>query len=400
VTITAATVTAITVTPASTSLQSSQTQQFTASATLSDGSTQTNPSVTWTATGGTITTGGLYTAGATAGSFRVIAASANGQADTSAVTVTAPTVTAIVLTPVTTTVAVSGTQQFSVSATLSNGGSQSNPAVTYSATGGSISAGGLYTAGSTAGSFRVIAVQQGGTLADTSQVTIATSSEPVYQAGVNTLMHSDNFDSYTTQPAGPWEDTPTGTSMVSPGAGGSGKAARITYTPSDYYAGFDLPFSETPHLFVSYWFRISPAGYDVVEGDNTGSGMKWFTLWRPSAARQTWGANQLGGVSGTTFGTHDNSSSGMPNPVNGASGLWNTVNDGNWHRYTIEAYTGTGTNGFERCWLDGVKIFDTTGRGYDRSTQGFNRLDIGHDKVRPPLGTRFIDIDDFTAWTP
>ena len=41
--------------------------------------------------------------------------------------------------------------------------------VTYSATGGTISSGGLYTAGSTAGTFRVIAVQQGGTLADTAR---------------------------------------------------------------------------------------------------------------------------------------------------------------------------------------------------------------------------------------
>lgn len=401
VTVTAApTVTAISVTPPSASLQSGQTQQFSASATLSDGSTQSNPGVTWIATGGTVTSSGLYTAGSTTGSFRVIASSSNGVADTSAITISTPTVTAIVLTPSTATVAPGGTQQFSVSATLSNGGSQSNPAVTYSATGGTISSGGLYTAGTTVGTFRVIAVQQGGTLADTSQVTIVSSSEPVYQAGVNRLLHTDNFDSYAIKPAGPWDNTPNGTSMVTPGRGGSGEAARITYTPSDYYGGFDLAFSETPRIFVSYWFRISPAGYDVVEGDNTGSGMKWFTLWRPSAARQTWGANQLGGVSGTTFGTHDNSSSAMPNPVNGASGLWYTVNDGQWHRYTIEAYTGTGTDGYERCWLDGVKIFDTSGRGYDRSTQGFNLLQIGHDKVKAPLGTRFLDIDDFTAWTP
>ena len=44
--------------------------------------------------------------------------------------------------------------------------------MTYSATGGTITTGGLYTAGSTAGTFRVIAAQQGGTLADTAAVTI------------------------------------------------------------------------------------------------------------------------------------------------------------------------------------------------------------------------------------
>jgi hypothetical protein len=45
--------------------------------------------VTFTATGGSVTSTGLYTAGATAGSFRVIAA-AEGMADTSYITVTAP----------------------------------------------------------------------------------------------------------------------------------------------------------------------------------------------------------------------------------------------------------------------------------------------------------------------
>ncbi len=59
------------------------------------------------------------------------------------------------------------------------------PGVTYSATGGTITTGGLYTAGSTAGTFRVIAVQQGGTLADTSAVTL-TATPPVLQAVILT----------------------------------------------------------------------------------------------------------------------------------------------------------------------------------------------------------------------
>lgn len=172
ITISAATITAVTVTPPTASLQSGQTQQFTASATLSTGGTQSNPAVTWVATGGTITTGGLYTAGSTAGTFRVIASAASGPADTSVVTVTVATITAIVTSPASISLPVGQTQQFAASATLSSGGSQSNTPVTWSATGGTITTGGLYTAGSTTGSFRVIAVQQGGSLADTSAVTI------------------------------------------------------------------------------------------------------------------------------------------------------------------------------------------------------------------------------------
>jgi hypothetical protein len=172
ITITAATIVSVSLTPATVSLQTGQTQQFSVSATLSSGGTQNNPAVTYSVTGGTITTGGLYTAGGTAGSFRVIATATGGAADTSAVSITVATITAITVTPATPTVTTGQTQQFSASATLSNGGTQANPSVTWSATGGTISTGGLYTAGTTAGSFRVIAVQQGGTLADTSVGTI------------------------------------------------------------------------------------------------------------------------------------------------------------------------------------------------------------------------------------
>src|SRR2546427_10906289 len=44
--------------------------------------------------------------------------------------------------------------------------------VDYSATGGTISAAGMYTAGQSAGTYRVIAMQSGGALAHTAGVTI------------------------------------------------------------------------------------------------------------------------------------------------------------------------------------------------------------------------------------
>jgi hypothetical protein len=48
--------------------------------------------------------------------------------------------------------------------------------VTYSATGGAVSATGLYTAGLTTGTFQVVAIQTGGTKADTSAVTVIAQS--------------------------------------------------------------------------------------------------------------------------------------------------------------------------------------------------------------------------------
>jgi hypothetical protein len=72
--------------PGSVSLASAATKQFSAyGRTTAGDSVAVN--VVFTATGGTVTASGLYTAGPTAGSFRVIAA-AEGLADTSTVTVT------------------------------------------------------------------------------------------------------------------------------------------------------------------------------------------------------------------------------------------------------------------------------------------------------------------------
>ena len=177
---------AVILTPASVSLATGGTHQFSVSGQWSNGAT-TAPAVTYSATGGTVTAGGLYTAGATSGTFRVIATQQGGTlADTSTVTLTVPppVLQAVILTPSSVALATGATQQFSVSGQWSNGATTA-PAVTYSATGGTVTAGGLYTAGSTAGTFRVIATQQGGTLADTSTVTL-TTTPPALQAVILT----------------------------------------------------------------------------------------------------------------------------------------------------------------------------------------------------------------------
>jgi len=178
VTVTSATpvLTAIHLNPSSTSVQAGGTQQFSVTGDMSDGST-TTPSVTYSATGGTVSSGGLFTAGTTTGTFRVIAAqSGGGLADTASVSITTapPVLTAIVLTPASATIQSGTSLQFNVNGIWTNGGS-GVPAVTFSATGGTVTASGLYTAGATAGTFSVIAVQTGGTLADTSVVTVSTT---------------------------------------------------------------------------------------------------------------------------------------------------------------------------------------------------------------------------------
>jgi hypothetical protein len=176
ITISSADLTSLSISPSTASLAPGATQQFTASGTWSNGSTLA-PVVTWSATGGSITSGGVYTAGTASGTYRVIGTHAAGRADTSLVTITppAPVLVSVTLSPASVSLSPAATRQFSVTGTWTGGGTGA-PSVTYTATGGTITAGGLYTAGTTTGTFRVIAKHTGGTVADTSSVTISSTA--------------------------------------------------------------------------------------------------------------------------------------------------------------------------------------------------------------------------------
>ncbi len=178
VTISAPTIASLFVTPTSAPLQTGQIQQFNVSATLSNGATQANPAVTWSATGGTVTNGGLYTAGNQVGTFQVVATATNGVADTSVVTLSAASLTAITVTPSSVSLVVGQTQQFTATATLSNGGTQPNPTVVWSGTGGTINSSGFFTAGNAAGTFQVLASDPNGPLAGSATMQIADAPPP------------------------------------------------------------------------------------------------------------------------------------------------------------------------------------------------------------------------------
>jgi hypothetical protein len=195
-----ATLTRVTVSPDTATLAPSATRQFTATGAYTDGTSKA-VAVAWTATGGTVGTSGLYTAPATAGTYRVIGReTASGLADTSTITVAsaaAPTLGKLVLTPATASVQTGGTLQFTATGTYSDGTSKA-AAATWSATGGTVSTGGLYTAGQTAGTFRVIAVAQGSTKADTSAVTVTAPSTPPPTGSYSKLL-GDDWRSYTSK---------------------------------------------------------------------------------------------------------------------------------------------------------------------------------------------------------
>src|SRR5436190_14475160 len=141
---------AVSITPTAASVAAGGIQQFTATVTG-----DSNTAVTWWASVGTVTSSGLYTAPSTAGTYVVIARSV---ADTSAsasatVDVSGPTAAVSVsISPSSASLQTGGTQQFT--ATVSG---TSNTAVTWSATGGTVSSNGLYTAPATAGTYSVTA---------------------------------------------------------------------------------------------------------------------------------------------------------------------------------------------------------------------------------------------------
>jgi hypothetical protein len=142
-------------TPDTATVLPSATRSFSAIGKQSDSST-VPVGTTWTATGGSIDAGGVYTAGKLPGKYRVVATATGGLADTAAVTIPdppAPTVAQVILTPAIVSLAAGATQQFAAYGRSSAGDSMT-VAVTYTATGVTITSACLNTAGNTPGTIR------------------------------------------------------------------------------------------------------------------------------------------------------------------------------------------------------------------------------------------------------
>jgi hypothetical protein len=133
--------------------------------------------VQWSASGGTITPGGQYTADTAAGDFAVTAAMSGTSVTGSSRVKNRGGVAQIIVTPAAASTPAGGTLPFAAFGRRRNGDSVA-VSVTWSATGGTISAAGLYTAGQSAGTYRVIATQSAGALADTATVTVTTTAPP------------------------------------------------------------------------------------------------------------------------------------------------------------------------------------------------------------------------------
>ncbi len=189
----------LTLTPNSTSLTTNGSLQF--RATVSGAS---NTAVTWSATLGTITSSGMYTAPGTPGTYTVTATSATDSAKSASatVTVTAPATVSVSVSPASAALVTGGRQQFT--ATVSG---TSNTSVTWTATAGTISSAGLYTAPATAGSYTATATS----VADTTKSASASISVAVamqHQATLSWTASNSPVTGYNvyrgTQAGGPY----------------------------------------------------------------------------------------------------------------------------------------------------------------------------------------------------
>src|SRR3954469_13336179 len=170
----------VVISPTSVSLTPGVSQTFSAVGRLRGGAIAPI-GVNWGATGGFIDAGGTYVAGDTAGTYRVTATNTAGTlADTVTVTISAPpapppppaepVVAKVILKPIGVTLAPGTRKQFATYGTTTAGDTVP-VSVAFKATGGTVTADGLFTAGQTAGNYRIIATA--GALADTSAITVS-----------------------------------------------------------------------------------------------------------------------------------------------------------------------------------------------------------------------------------
>lgn len=263
----------MTVTPASVTLAPGGAQPFTVTGRLKEGRVVAVGAI-WYASGGTIDAGGNYVAGDTAGTYQVIATNTSMTiADTSSVTIGAPatpppppagappvepprppaaTLEKVTLVPASATLATRATKQFKAYGRMSDGDSVAVNVV-FVATGGAVNTGGLYTAGSTAGSFRVIATS--GALADTSSITVTVPLGSGTQAGI---------------PFGNWD-----TKITEFGAPYTGSVKILS--PTDIRSYLDEARARKTRVVV--FFAGGPRNY--MNADSSFS----MTLWKQRVAR-------------------------------------------------------------------------------------------------------------------
>lgn len=234
-------------------------------------------SIEWTATGGSIGLDGTYSSPST-GDYKVVGKRHGPKrttSDTAIVIVVPPqpTVTTVMVSPQPATVTAKTQQAFRVVGKLSDG-SIVAIGVTWTATGGSIDGGGVYTAGSTAGTYQVVAKAASANVADTVPVTVVPA--PVIPPGSST-------------PSAPYPHLPTGLSSLFQYDGnglpsGWGTANMAVGVGSTYaYTPGTASIVSAPNAPVG-----APTVYDLLypAGLQPGTTPAGYWMWRDNSFQQ------------------------------------------------------------------------------------------------------------------
>lgn len=313
----------------------------------------------------------------------------------------AETLTGLILTPPSVSLEPSGTQQFTVAATWSDGGT-TVPPVTYSATSGTVSPSGLYTAGSTAGSFRVIVQHTGGTLADTSAVTISAPPPPGPLANECASPRAgwiwcDDFDQ--DRLASYFEyDNAGGSFLRVAGVGNEnsyGMRARfqagqaqtsagalhlaIGRTPQAYFRAVDAGTANYRELYWRLYVRNQP-GWTGGGGDKLTRAMIFAssTSWAQAMIAHVWSGGNSGNwnwlVIDPASGTDEQGNlrtteyNDFPNlrwlgAAQGSKPLFTGSELGQWHCVEVHARLNDAgqSNGVMELWVDGASDASRTG---------------------------------------
>jgi hypothetical protein len=403
------------VTPENASVPAYGRVQLEAIGQLSDG-TAAPVGVSWSATGGSIDAGGLYTAGNVAGTYRVIGLhTTTGNADTVPVIVTS-SLQSLRLDPASVSLSAGGGQQFKATGLMTDGSTATVSGVTYSASGGTISSGGFYNAPTTAGTYTVTAKLTtilGSVLTSQATVTVSgsapsTTSSSGYpnQPSGFTRIAENRFSGSTLQEGavagewgGPWygqshfltaisdASSPNGTGRVAATQWPSGLVAGNSPTMFNGWDRRSNGFTENGRyrkLYVSMRVKIPQADY---ENQNTGT-----KIWYVSHGNLTQQNADYLYLEGTYNGTSimdrmkiavsispaDEAITAGSRPYRQNVDTRALLTVGVWHH--VEVYMDQGTvgnsDGTLRVWVDGVRVTDYTRQvkfldaAYD-FTQGF-----------------------------
>ena len=256
------TVAGVRLTPDSVSLVRGDSTGFSGQGLQGDG-TPISVTLAWSATGGTVSPSGRYHAGNAAGRYRVIASTTDLLiADTSIVTITdtstpppPPTAASVQVTPGSVTLQLGAGAAFTAQGYQSNG-SPIAVAVAWSATGGTISAGGQYQAGNSAGTYRVIASTITPALADTALVTVIDTTTPPPGP---TVLVTEGFEDAAVAARGWYDNTSPAISTVehSTGVGALQMAFAAGGTVPSNGGSVRHKFAGTDRVYLRYWVKYS-----------------------------------------------------------------------------------------------------------------------------------------------